>query len=173
MSTRIQGPGNKPPVASTTSSSPQDGFTNLVLSRNPGYKTVIGNDIAVTVTKASGKKVTIAINAPETEAIFPVDSNFNITTEQLTPSSSKKKVWDISRLNQTGPYAVITVVSVKGKTARLSFKTYPQVSVSREEIASQKSDLIGGLTKTYSEGDMIGIFPPNPAAVIEYQPEKK
>ncbi|SMP71953.1 carbon storage regulator, CsrA [Neorhodopirellula lusitana] len=73
----------------------------LVLSRKLGEQLVIGDDVTVTITKISGNRVTVAIDAPREVAIkraellekaAPVQTRQQVQQGQGTAGSASSRV---------------------------------------------------------------------------------
>src|SRR3989338_206244 len=162
---------NVPPVISATESASNDGFTNLVLSRKRHEKILIDDgNIAVTVVEIKGDKVRLAINAPTEQALFPINGQGWIINEQATPTEDRPEVWNIQRLNAVGPLIKVSIVSIRGNRVRISVSTLPQINIQREEVAATPSDLEGGLVRALKTSETVGIFAPDPSAIIRYTP---
>ncbi|GEM_PF-5430946 len=150
----------------------RDDYLEIVVSRRADQRFVIDNAIAVGFSTERGIRestVRLTVKAPDEYALFGLDENGFIIADQKEPSEKEPKIWDLGKLDEAGPLVILSLFKIVGSNAGISIKTLDVDTIAMEEFLDTPLPG-GGLIRTLKMGESIGIFEPNPDAVITYSP---
>ena len=160
------------PVPQLQPISRRDDFLEIVIPRRADQRFVIDGAIAVGFSPDGGIRdsiVKLTIKAPDTYAIFALNDNGFIKPVQQEPSKERPEVWDFSKLDEAGPLVILSLFTIVRNSAGISVRTRDINTIIPEEFLSDPLPP-GGLTKALRYDEFIGIFEPDPDAVIRYSP---
>lgn len=150
----------------------RDDFLEIVIPRQAHQRFVIDNAIAVGFSPEVGireKLVGLTIKAPKAYAIFALNNDGFIKPIQEEPSQKRPEVWDFAKLDEAGPLVILSLFTIVGNSAGISVRTRDINTIVPEEFLNDPLPP-GGLSKALRYDEFIGIFEPDPNAVIKYKP---